>query len=204
MRTLKFNDDNEVLIWRGKKAGLTSILDALTNRLVLLSILLLLLDILIFSHTLVKTGPRSAAEYLMRHLWIHYLPLAVYLLGVLLSVFRTVTTDYALTNKYVYVQFGLGKRIVVSNDIDDIEYVSLHKDIYDRITHTADITVFTTDEAEKNGKLIPEERFLKFENIKDADTVYTLIETIRKRTCSINDPGFLTSLAALTDKKPKA
>ena len=200
MRTLKFNDENEVLIWRGKKAVLTSILDALTNRLILLSILFLLLDILIFSHTLVKIGPKSAAEYLMKNLWLHYMPLAIYLFGVILSALRSATTEYAVTNKYVYVQFGLMKRIVVANDIDDIEYVSLYKDIYDRMTKTADITVFTTDEVEKNGKTVPEEKFLKFENIKEADKVYTLIETIRKRTCSINDPAFLKSLAKFTDK----
>ena len=204
MRTLKLNDENEVLIWRGKKAVLTSILDALTNRMVLLSLVLLLLDILVFSHILVKTGPKSAAEYLMKNLWIHYLPLAVYLLGILFSALRSATTGYAVTNKYVYIQFGLVKQIVVANDIDDIEYVSLHKDIYDRLTKTADITVFTTDEVEKNGQTVPEEKFLKFENIKDSDTVYALIETIRKRSCSINDPAFLKSLEKLTNKNKQA
>ena len=194
MRTLKLNDENEILIWRGKKAVLTSVLDALTNRFVLLSMAFLLLDILIFSHILVKTGPRSAAEYLMKNLWIHYLPLVVYLAGVLYSALRSASTDYAVTNKYVYVQYGLIKKSIVANDIDDLEYVSLSRDLYDRMTKTADITVFTTDEAEKNGKVIPEEKFLKFENIREADEVYALIEAIRKRTCAINDPAFLASL----------
>ena len=194
MQKLVLNDENERLIWHGKKSVPTSILDALSTRWIILAILVLLIDILIFTGILLRTGPKSAAGYIMKTTWLHILPLAVYLLGALFSILRSATTDYIVTNKYVYIQYGLCKRTVVANDIDDIEYVSLYRDLYDKWTHTADITVFTSDEVEKDGQILPEEKLLKFENIRQADDVYVLIETIRKRTCSINDPEFLASL----------
>ena len=194
MAEYKLNDSNETVIWHGKKALATSILDALTNHWILLSMIVFLADALVFTGILLKTGPKSAAGYMLRLAWLHYLPLFIYLLGIAYSVIQSATTHYIVTNKYVYIQYGIFRKTSISNDVDDIEYVSLHRNFFDRLLHTGDITVFTCDEVEKNGKLVPEEKYLQFENIKNETAVYELIGQIRNRTCPINDPGLIETL----------
>ncbi len=201
MKKLKLNDENETVIWSGRKAVLTSVMDAVSNKAILLAMIVLLIDMVIFTTILLKTGPRSAAGYFLKNVWLHYIPAVIYLIGAAVSVIRSVTTVYAVTNKYVYVQTGLFKRTVFANDIDDVEYVSVRKDIFDRWTKTGDITVFTKDEIEKDGKLIPEEKVLRFENIANYTDVYTMIEKIRNRTASMTDEDFVKELLAESPKK---
>lgn len=194
MDRIRLNDDNETVIWQGRKNVPTSILDALGNRLVIPAVLIFLIDGLIFTGILLKTGPKSGVLWLRRTMWLHYIPAALYLIGLAVSLFRSLTTDYIVTNKYVYIQSGLLKRTVIANDIDDIEYVSVRKDVFDRWTHTGDITVFTKDEVEKNGVTAEEERYLTFRNIRHYEKVYALIEKIRTRECAMTDPEFVKSL----------
>lgn len=194
MSEIKVNDNNEIILWNGKKSKGTSILDALLNKGLFLAIFILFIDCMIFAVILLQVGPRSAADYFWENIWVHYVPLIVYLLTVIYSLVRSYTTTYAVTNKYVYIQSVLPRKKVISNDIDDIEYVSVRRDIFDRIAHTGDITVFTRDEVEKNGILVPEEKHLEFQNIKNYKEVFGIIEKIRTRTGSLTDPDFINGL----------
>ena len=194
MRKPVLYDDNEVLIWHGKKAKTTSVLDAITNAGVLAAMIVVLVDILILALVFLRYGPKSVIVYLYRLVWLHFIPVLIYIVGVVVSILRSASTDYIITNKYVYIQYGLFKRTIVANDVDDIEFVSVRKNVFDRIGRTADISVFTQDEIEKNGRLVPEEKCLEFENIREYEKVYDLIEKIRSRTCSINDPEWLKTL----------
>ena len=197
MSDLKVNEQNEVVIWNGKKAVFTSILDSINNNGIIPAVIVLLIDMLIFTVTLMKVGPKSAAEYLWDTAWLHYIPLVIYLGGAAFSALRSVTTDYAITNKYVYIRYGVFKKAVISNDIDDIEYVSVYKNFFDRLAHTADITVFTRDEAVRDGGAIPEEKYITFRNIKNYVKVFELIEKIRNRNCPMNDPALLEELKTI-------
>ena len=200
MSEIKVNDNNEVVLWSGRKSMGTSVLDALLNKGLLPAMLILLIDVIIFSGILIRIGPKSAAGYFWGNVWLHYIPLILYLLGAACSIILSRTTVYGVTNKYVYLQYGLVRKTVVSNDVDDIEYVSARRDFFDRITHTGDITVFTRDEVEKNGSRVPEEKLLEFRNIKAWQEVYGLIEKIRNRTGSLTDPEFLKELKNHTVK----
>ena len=197
MREIKLNDNNETILWKGRKAAATSAMDAVSNKAILLAMIVFLIDMLIFTIILLHIGPKSAAGYYRKTIWVHYVPVVIYLIGAAVSIIRSVTTDYVLTNKYVYVQSGLFKRTILMNDIDDVEYVSVRKNVFDRIAHTGDIIIFTKDEIEKDGKLIPEETVLRFENISDYSDVYNLIQKIRNRTGSMTDPAFVEELLAM-------
>lgn len=134
---------NEQVLWRGKPNKTCFVLESIFNPLLPFAIIWLIFDsffIFVFSSSKSDT---DAMSFLVPFMFLHLMPVWLYIGGVLLTFLRYKNTEYLITDKSIYTSGGAIFYTETSISYSRISDIQIRRGVFDRKLGVGDILVNT-------------------------------------------------------------
>lgn len=132
---------NERVFWRGKPNFKCFLLESIFNPLLFVAIVWGCLDFTIMGTAFSSMGEEDGpvAMFLIPFFLIHLMPVWIYIFGVLGCVLRYKHTEYAVTERGIYVSTGFIARKYEMKPFTDLSHVTIHRGVFDNILGVGDV-----------------------------------------------------------------
>lgn len=170
---------NEHVVWEGRKAIGVSICEAIFNPMLPFAIIWAALDSMIFKSAFGSIDT-DMGKFVLIFLLVHMMPVWMYLGGVLTSAFKAKNTQYAITDKAIYIQTGIFTTTVETKPFADMSHVSVRQGVFDKIFRTGDVisvcahpstTAYNSSRGHSHG--------MNIENIPDYEEVFRMVKQMQ-------------------------
>ena len=133
---------NEQILWVGKPYKKCFILESIFNPLLPFAILWVLFDINFIS-VFMKSGGMNTEihSFIVVFFAIHLMPVWIYICGVLLTFLKYKNTEFAITDKAIYVSGGSLSFYSKVEKYDNIQSVQIKRGFFDQRLNVGDIVI---------------------------------------------------------------
>ena len=131
----------ETVYWRGKPNFKCFILESIFNPMLFVAIFWGILDFFVFKTVFSSMTGREGnmAYFMVLMLIVHLMPVWIYLFGLIGSFLKYKHTEYAVTERGIYVSTGLISRRYDMKPFTDLSHVSIHRGIFDNMLGVGDV-----------------------------------------------------------------
>ena len=142
---------DEHILWRGRPDKLCYILEGILNPMLPLALVWLLFDSMFIAALVssAKNGTTGGSPlYIMSvFLFLHLMPVWIYLIGALFVFRRYKHTEYIVTEKGVYISGGVFAYTCHMKPYTEVSHIDVHRGIVDQYLHVGDVvlTSMTTE-----------------------------------------------------------
>ncbi len=159
-------DASEKLLYECKPNRKCHFFESVFNRMLPIAIIWSLVDL---PFLLDAIGNPSLLPFMLLHL----MPVWLYLVGVIFAARKYRNTQYAITDRAVYISGGIFNRKITVKPFAELSRIELRKGIFDKFFHAADIVFVPTYAIEGSNAS------LTLANISDYQTVYNLVKKLQ-------------------------
>ena len=180
MKLLDQISGNEKILWHGRKEKGVSVLESIFNPLMPFALVWALFDgAFIFGFGKAASaadggfggmGIGIAAFFL-----IHLMPVWLYLFGILTSGLQAKNTEYAVTDRGVYIKTGIFSSNVVMKPFAELSSVSVRQGMFDKMCGTGDVTMNSAGTDMRYGNRSRSNIF-SISNVKEYESVFQLVK----------------------------
>lgn len=167
------NQDEEIL-WAGKPHKTVLLLESIFNRNMIPAIIWGLIDYWVFVGILNKF---SQIWGFLIILFIHLMPVWIYLLGILITYLAYQNTCYVITDKAIYLSTGIFKQVYEARPHTEIKKVTAKKSFFDNIYNLGDVSV----SYKIKGLYTLTRNGIPLHNIEDYIKVYDLVLDLKTK-----------------------
>ncbi len=147
--------ENETILWQGRPNKRCFILEGIFNPLFPFALFWFLIDATIFgvflAGNVVSNIPKQFAALPFLFIFIHMMPVWIYLAGALLVFRRYRHTEYIVTDKGVYVSGGLFGYSCNMKPFTELARVNIHRGIIDQMIGVGDVVLTSNNVADLCG-----------------------------------------------------
>lgn len=132
----------ERVFWRGKPNFKCFILESIFNPMLFVAIGWAILDYFVINmifNTGVTKDMGAMAGFFIPFFIFHLMPVWIYLFGVITSVIKYKHTEYAVTERGIYVSSGIFARKYEMKPFTDLSHVTIHRGIFDNMLGVGDV-----------------------------------------------------------------
>lgn len=131
----------ERVYWRGKPNFKCFILESIFNPMLFVAIFWGILDFFVFKTVFSSMTGREGnmAYFMVLMLIVHLMPVWIYLFGLIGSFLKYKHTEYAVTERGIYVSTGFIVRRYDMKPFTDLSHVSIHRGIFDNMLGVGDV-----------------------------------------------------------------
>ena len=173
---------NEHILWSGNKNKKVSVMESIFNPMLPFAALWGIIDFGILytaaassNHFSSSGKDKGILGFMIPFIFLHLMPVWLYLGGVMTSSMRAKNTRYCVTDQAVYIQHGIFNTISERISYQQVISVGTQQSFFDKRFDTGDI-VLKLDEIVYSGKYrTPHQCNVKIENIADYEDLYQMI-----------------------------
>ena len=184
MKLLDQISGNETVIWHGKKEKGVSVLESIFNPLLPFAIIWGVFDVsFIYGFSLAENhtagGLGGAAIGIAAFFLLHLMPVWLYFGGILTAALRAKHTEYAVTDKAVYIQKGVFSTRVEMKPLTEIADVKVYQGMFDKMYGTGDLIFNVKQEQVQYSRRSGRVPAFTVSNIREYERVFQLIRDRR-------------------------
>ena len=199
---------DEKVLWFSKPDKLCFVLESIFNPLLPIAIVFLAFDLTIVS-AIYNTEEKLPVVFALFMLFIHLMPVWVYIGGVLMTFLKYKNTGYIVTTKGIYASGGFLTRTYNMKPFNEVSYVNIHRGIIDQLIGVGDViaTCNSGDAYTINGRQIG--GGISICDIADYQRVFKMVKELQEDVFSDtmypnalrpeNNPGYNTRYNAKRD-----
>ncbi len=178
MKLLDQISGNEKILWHGQKEKAVSVLESIFNPLMPFALVWALIDggfIFGAGRAAAETGFGGIGIGMAAFFLIHLMPVWLYLIGILTSGMHAKNTEYAVTDRGVYIKTGVFSSNVVMKPFAELSSVSVRQGMFDKMFGTGDVTMNSAASNIQYGNRRRANIF-SISNIKEYESVFQLVK----------------------------
>ena len=175
---------NERILWYGRKARRVSVLEAVFNSMLPFALIWFLFDSFLFGGAL--SSDNGVPLSILLFLLLHMTPVWLYLGGIVAASLRAKNTEYIVTDKAVYVQYGILSTEVKVRKYSEMNSVVLRQSAFDKMYGTGDVVMSCSERVgmpgsntRVNGRYVTNPFELSIENIDEYATVLQMVQELQ-------------------------
>ena len=134
----KIIGNEEKVLWKGKPSKKCFLLESIFNPLLPFALMWLLFDVFAIGKTM-SVAKGGAGVFMVFFMFFHLMPVWIYLSGVLLSLRRYKNTEYAITERGIYVSGGVFSYTYEMKPFTELSHVRIHRGIFDQYLGVGDV-----------------------------------------------------------------
>lgn len=165
---------DEEILWAGKPHKTVLLLESIFNRNMIPAIIWGLMDYLVFVRILNNS---QIGGLLIILLFIHLMPVWIYLSGILITYLAYQNTCYVITDKAIYLSTGIFKQVYEARPHTEIKKVTAKKSFFDNIYNLGDVSV----SYKIKGLYTLTRNGIPLHNIEDYIKVYDLVLDLKTK-----------------------
>ncbi len=165
---------DERILYEGKPNKKCYIFESIFNPMLPIAILWAVIDFGILGSTLFSGNIGGMSIILIPFMFLHLMPVWIYLSGVLFSFRKYKNTSYIVTDRAIYVSSGLFTRNISTKPFAELSHIDLHRGIFDQMFNVGDI-IATTNQLDKNGK----NATIVLSSISNYTEIYNLVKKLQ-------------------------
>lgn len=135
---LKSTIGDEIVVWAGKPKKSCFILESIFNPLLIFALIWFIFDFTFISAFL-KDGIGNFIFVILAFFALHLMPVWLYLAGVLLSFKKYKNTEYAITDRGIYIKRGCFAKQYNFKSFAELSQVHIHRGIFDQWLGVGDV-----------------------------------------------------------------
>ena len=139
---------DENVLWSGKPNKRGFILEGIFNSMLPLALFWAFIDLSIIRGILtggINNASNESTLFILIFMAVHMMPVWIYLFGILTVIIKYKNTQYAVTEKGVYVSSGVFTTNCDMRPFSEITNISVHRGIIDQMLGVGDVILSTND-----------------------------------------------------------
>lgn len=164
--------EDEDIQWLGKPNKRCMTLEAIFNPLMPFALIWALVDFGAISIFLFTTKEFSICPFIPAFFLIHLTPVWIYLGGIFLTAKKYRNTEFAITNKAVYISGGIFSSNTERRNYTQFSNLDIHRGFFDNKLKVGDIRLTSVNEQVPNGRGL---RVFSIFDIPDYEDVYNIL-----------------------------
>ena len=200
--------ENERIVWEGRPHKIVTILEAISNPMLIVALVWTGVDLSIMGTTvfaLKSAGGVSSTmgDFTLLFMLVHMMPVWIYLIGVLTVSLRWRNVRFLVTTHGLYVSGGLFSFNYEMKPWTDIGHINIHQGVFDRMFGVGDIIfVCAHNSYQTSGSHDSGHHHMKIYNIPDFQQVFKMVNNLQTDVYSDtmypnamrpdNNPGYNT------------
>lgn len=177
---LRLNIGNEEILWHGKPNKKCFILESIFNSFLPFALLWGGIDFGILGSVVMVATSKEEIIPMLFFLVLHMMPVWIYIGGIMCSVLRYKHTEYAVTNKSIYVQKGLFTINIEMKPFTDLSHVTLHRGIIDQMLGVGDVRCICSHSNDYYMDHSHDDHGVDISDIEDYVKVFELVKQLQE------------------------
>ena len=178
---------DERIVWRGRPKKSCFILESIFNSMLPIALIWGLFDIVVISmivgdwglDTGEITGGNVGKAVIIGGMFLHMMPVWIYLFGVLSSVLKHKHTEYIVTDKGVYISGGVFTFTYEMKPSTDLSHINIHRGIFDQMLGVGDVQLLCEHTGANTGSSGHAHKGFNICDISDYQHVFQIVKQLQ-------------------------
>jgi len=165
---------NENILYEGKPNKKCYIFESIFNPLLPFALLWAIIDFSIIGASFFAEGSKNHLVFIIPFMFLHLMPVWIYLGGILFTTIRYKNTAYIVTDRAIYVSGGVFSRTINTKPFAELSHINLHRGIFDQMFNVGDI-IATSNQLTTNNQSTS----INISSISDYVDVYNMVKKLQ-------------------------